>query len=189
VSLLIYIEKGMPVNTSDIDFTSDIEKIISGKPVFIPVWELKVIATPIVGINGDVFPAEVYKERALTMNTAAELQIDVVYDNIKLDSFDFSNPQPHETIVKLKDDHEITDHVLNIILSGKNASHIYDDDSVSWLVKLEVYIENLPILLEDDAVKIVGENGATTLQLTTPIYRWLLDHAGPIRQAYRVMKL
>jgi len=179
----------MSVNTSDIDFTSDIKKIITGKPVFVPVWELKVIATPMIGIDGDVFPAEEYLKRLLRINSADELQIDVLYDNIKLDSFNFSNHQPHETIVKLKDDHEITDHVLNIVLSGKNASHIYDDNSVSWLIKLEVYIENLPILLEDDTVKMFGENGVTTLQLTTPIYRWLLDHTTSIKQAYRVMKL
>ena len=158
-------------------------------PTYDYAWQLKVVATPVVGIDGDVFPAEVYKEQALTMNTAAELQIDIEYDNIKLDSFNFSNHQAHETIFTLKDDHEITDHALRVILSGKNASHIYDDDSVSWLIKIEVYIENLPILLEDDAVAIVGENGTTSLSIATPVYRWLLDRDTLIRKAYCVTKV
>jgi hypothetical protein len=173
----------MPVNTSDM------KKIISGKPVFIPVWELKVIATPVIGIAGEIFPAEAHFEKLLRINSAEDLQINVVYDNIKLDSFDFSNPQPHETVVTLKDDHEITDHTLEITLSGMTSSHMYDDDSVSWLVKIEVYIENLPILLEDDAVKILGENGTTSLSIATPVYRWLLDRDTLIRKAYCVTKV
>ena len=152
-------------------------------------WELTVVATPVISINNEIFPAEAYFEKLLCINSADELMVDIVYDNVKLDSFNFLNNQAYKSTFLLKDDHKITDHTLEITLSGKNSSHIYADDSVSWLIKIEVYIENLPIMLEDEVVKMVGENSNTTLQLTTPIYRWLLDRDPLIRQAYRVIKV
>jgi len=173
-------------------------KILSGKKIVIPTWELTVGVTPMIGIAGSIFSAEThYSQFVPGMHAADDLQFDIVYDNTVINSLRFLNNQPQITTHTLVDDHTNTNHTLQFVLSGKNDSHSYhtnDGGDVSWILKIDLYIENLSMTdvvdeqldcLPDAMTSYMGENGTKTLKIQTPIYRWLLTHDNTILMPYR----
>lgn len=188
---LIYIEKEKFINTSEL------QELMAGKAQIIPskpsTWQLKIVATPLIVINENIFSAEIhYAQFSHVMHPADALQVDILYDDTILDSVNFLNNQALETIFTLDDDHTKFDHNLKFIFSGKTDHHSYlteTHDSVTWVLKLEVWIEHLPIvpdlygIFNDIAPSIIGNNGTTTLQIETPIYKWLIQHSNAILRA------
>lgn len=163
------------------------EKVIPTKP---PTWQLKVRVTPMITIAENIFSADThYAQFSHTMHPADTLQVDIVYDDVTLESFNFLNNQVQETIFTLDDDQTLLNHNLKFIFSGKTDNHSYHTETkedVSWVLKFDVYIEYLPMveypygIFNGIVPSIIGNNGTTTLQIETPIYRWLLQHSTAI---------
>jgi hypothetical protein len=110
-----------------------------------------------------------------------------VYDENTIDSLNFLNNQMQKTTLALPDTQEITDHTLKFIISGKNDNHSYlteTKNSVSWLLKVDLYIENLAVcaltLTIENGDFYIGENRTHVLEIQTPIYRWLFQHENNI---------
>jgi hypothetical protein len=175
------------MNTSKLDLTT--QKILSGKPVFTPTWELKIVVTPLISIANDIFSADThFKNFSHTMYPADSLQLDIDYDGNTIDSLHFLNNQTQERRFKLADEYEKTDHAITFKLSGKNENHSYHtdtNDDVSWIFRIDLYIEQFfvsGLFLEsgnaDDFFSnfYLGENGTRGLKIQTPIYRWLFQH-------------
>jgi hypothetical protein len=155
----------------------------------IPTWQLKIVVTPVISVANHLLSADTYfKNFSHTMHPADNLQVNISYDNNTIDSLHFLNNQIQERTFTLTDDHEIVDHTIIFNLSGKNNSHSCHTDTnetVSWLLKFDLYIENFCIsgvFLENNNTDeffsdfYVGENGTRILKIKTPIYRWLLQH-------------
>jgi len=175
------------MNTFELDLTT--QKILSGKPVFTPTWELKIVVTPLINIAKDIFSADTYlKNFSHTMYPADSLQLDIAYDNNTIDSLHFLNNQTQERSFKLADEYEKTDHAITFKLSNKNDNHSYHTDTnedVSWILRIDLYIEQFfvsGLFLENGNADeffsnfYLGENGIRVLKLQTPIYRWLFQH-------------
>jgi hypothetical protein len=175
------------MNTSKLDLTT--QKILSGKPVFTPTWELKLVVTPLISIANDIFSADThFKNFSHTMYPADSLQLDIDYDGNTIDSLHFLNNQTQERRFKLADEYEKTDHAITFKLSGKNENHSHHtdtNDDVSWIFRIDLYIEQFfvsGLFLEsgnaDDFFSnfYLGENGTRVLKIQTPIYRWLFQH-------------
>jgi hypothetical protein len=175
------------MNTSKLDLTT--KKILSGKPVFTPTWELKLVVTPLISIANDIFSADThFKNFSHTMYPADSLQLDIDYDGNTIDSLHFLNNQTQERRFKLADEYEKTDHAITFKLSGKNENHSHHtdtNDDVSWIFRIDLYIEQFfvsGLFLEsgnaDDFFSnfYLGENGTRVLKIQTPIYRWLFQH-------------
>ena len=189
---LIYIEKEKSINTSELqELLAGKEKVIPAK---LPIWQLKVRVTPLINIADSIFPAEThYAQFSHTMHPADTLQVDIVYDDVTLESFNFLNNQAQEMIFTLTDDQTRLNHNLKFVFSGKTDNHSYHTEikeDVSWVLKFDVYIEGLPMVEEpygifnDIVPPIIGNNSTTTLKIETPIYRWLLQHSNAIVRAY-----
>lgn len=168
---------------------SSLPAILAGKKINIPTFNLNVVATPLISIAGNICSAEThYEQFSHVMHPADDLQLEIVYDDISLESLNFLGNLPQETVLALVDDQLDTDHVLKFIVSGKTDNHSYHTqtkDDISWLLKLDVYIENLFVggLLMEDAIKeqfdsefYIGENGTHILAIQTPIYKWLFQY-------------
>jgi len=142
--------------------------------------------TPLISIGGTIFSAEThYPQFSAGMHPADNLQIDIVYDTVVLGRVNFPDNHPQEVTFKLDDELAPTDHTLKFIFSGKTNNHSYHTDTnvdVSWLLKLELYIENLAVtsMLHTDYDTsldfYVGQNVTHYLPLQTPIYGWLLQN-------------
>ena len=192
VLLLFYTEKEKPINTSDL------QQLLAGKKIVTPTWKLKVGITPFISVNHDnIFSADAYYAKfSHGMLPADCLQVDIIYDDILLESLNCLDNQAKETTLALVDDQIITSHILKFKLSGKTDGHTYHNESnndVSWLLRLDLYIEDLCIcglLLDHKSTNdfssefYMGENRTHTLQIQTPIYRWLLQHDDYILQFY-----
>ena len=150
--------------------------------------------TPLITIAENIFSAEThYAQFSHTMHPADTLQVDIMYDDVTLESFNFLNNQAQEAIFTLDDDQILLNHNLKFIFSGKTDNHSYHTETkedVSWVLKFDVYIEYLPMvkdpygIFNDIAPPIIGNNGTTTLKIETPIYKWLLQHSTTILNAY-----
>ena len=140
------------------------QKILAGKKIYIPTWQLTAIVTPVIAIDNKIFSADTgYTQFSHVMHPADDLQVDIVYDKNTTDSLNFLNNQMQKIILTLPDTQEITDHTLKFIISGKNDNHSYlteTKNSVSWLLKIDLYIENLAIcaLAIENGDFYIGEN-------------------------------
>lgn len=127
-----------------------------------------------------------------------KLTVEAWYDNTILIA---SSPLSESVIlinVALPDDHETRDHVITIKLSGKADGHTFhytEDKMAVGMIKVKLYIEDLPInyCLEGQDVfyatgrdtaqnwaEYMGENGEQRIRLSTPIYTWLVDNHAEI---------
>lgn len=174
------------------------QKILAGKKIYIPTWQLTAIVTPVIAIDNKIFSADTgYTQFSHAMHPADDLQVDIVYDKNTTDSLNFLNNQMQKITLTLPDTQEITDHTLKFIISGKNDNHSYLTEtktSVSptmqrlrtrhstWLLKIDLYIENLAIcaLAIENGDFYIGENSVHVLEIQTPIYRWLFQHENRI---------
>jgi hypothetical protein len=168
------------------------QKILAGKKISIPTWQLTAVVTPVIAIDEKIFSADTgYAQFSHVMHPADNLQVDIVYDENTIDSLNFLNNQMQKTTLALPDTQEITDHTLKFIISGKNDNHSYlteTKNSVSWLLKVDLYIENLAVcaltLTIENGDFYIGENSTHVLEIQTPIYRWLFQHENNIIQYY-----
>lgn len=165
------------------------QQILAGKKISIPTWQLTVVATPVVSVNDKVLSADMWNAQfSHNMHPADDLKVEIVYNDTTVDSLKFLKNQIQKTTHTLSDTQELADHTYKFIISGKNNNHNYltkTKDSVTWLIKLEVYLENLSVtglLTENATIEdfwpdfYVGKNGTYTLKIQTPIYGWLLQH-------------
>lgn len=175
-------------NTTTTNFSS-LPAILAGKKINIPTFNLNVVATPWVGIADNICSAEThYEQFSHVMHPADDLQLEIVYDDVSLESLNFPGNQSQETVFTLVDDRQNTDHVLKFIFSGKTDNHSYHTETkedVSWILKLDLYIENLfvaGLLMENasteqfDSEFYIGKNGTYMLTIQTPIYKWLFQY-------------
>ena len=126
------------------------------------------------------------------------LTVEAWYDATKLIA---SSPLSSSVIIinaELPDDHEDVDHTITIKLMGKNDTHTCSyavDQLATAMIKVKLYIEDLPInyclegqdvFFADDKVgaqnwaEFMGENGQQHIQVSTPIYTWLINNHAQI---------
>jgi hypothetical protein len=126
------------------------------------------------------------------------MTVEAWYDDTRLIA---SSPLSASVIsinVQLPDDHEDVHHIITIKLSGKDSTHTFNyeaDQLAVGMIKIKLYIEDLPInyclegqdvFFADDKVgaqnwaEFMGENGEQHIQISTPIYTWLVDNHAEI---------
>lgn len=160
-----------------------------GKKKTVSTFKLSVDIAPGAMIGHDTWlPAE----HDMIDMPFEDLVVTVVYDDtVLIEPQSLTAPIALET--QLVDDHNHTEHVLRIVLSGKSEKHTVkfdgtDKDAVATL-KVNLSIESLPInyCLEGQPVffaegstdgqnwaEYLAQNGEQRVSFSTPIYSWLI---------------
>lgn len=170
-------------------YDSDIKKLLQGKEKIIPVWKLTVQVEPLISVGEDIFPAaEKYPEFQHGMQSAENLTFCVQYDDSVVGTINFPGNKTQRLDIMIPDDPQETDHLLQFELLGKTDDHSYhtqDMQDVSWILKFDFWIEDLPMtsqfyhtgrLQHGPPTDIMGQNSFQTMPIKTPIYFWLLRH-------------
>lgn len=113
----------------------------------------------------------------------ALLRLHVQYDDRML----YQGPVTHEMAITelLLDDKDQTKHHLRLWITGKVDSHSWQDSGSDYTLALagEIAAEGLPVTHLDmgDKLLVFGQNNQIkTLEISTPIYRWLVQHQDKI---------
>lgn len=171
--------------------TSDIEKLLAGKEIVVPIWTLRVVVEPMITIDGIMYTAKEYSKFSSKMLDAEKLFFEILYDNQTVGQVKFTNNQQQELTIKLEDTKTKIEHALAFRMSGKCNEHTClteDFKDVSWVCKFRFWIESLPmnVVFSKKGSFVIGEAVAQTMTLSTPIYTWLLDNADSIIQDYQL---
>jgi hypothetical protein len=133
-------------------------------------------------------------------NSECPLGVKVWFDNIAVSTVDHVN-HTHSITVKFADSMQAETHCLQIEMSGKQSEHTKLDAQGNFLQDPRLIISNFQVSeIPADAILhqlgvyqhdyngsgessshqfsgVMGCNGTVTLELTTPVLMWLLEHS------------
>ena len=175
--------------TLPVDRNSTLNLLAPGKQVKERTWKLTTVLQSGVCVNGGDWIAGSQKDHVISTN----FTLDIVFDNVVLSSHAVTSNQTCVTNI-LVDTDQINKHILTFRITGKDHSQPVVDN-IHSAVCLYFYIEDLlfkdcidtltqfKVYLTNESkmgTTIIGENGELTLELTTPIYTWLLANQASI---------
>jgi len=170
--------------TLPINRDSTVKLLVPGKTVTPRVWTLATTVQAGIAINfGEWIPGDQTTHQPLTI-----FNIEILLDEVVVATHAVT-ATTQTFINEFTDTDQTTNHILTFRITGKQVDLILDD--IHDLIKLNFSIEGLDfksnifdlceyVTFDENEVKhgseILGENGALTLPITTPIYTWLLSH-------------
>lgn len=152
----------------------------------ISTWELKIKINPILTINGEIFNIS-ESSNFPGLDDIKNMSVSIHYDLIELYSSSIT-VNPTTFCANLPDDKKNINHRLNITLQNKVNGHtVYlNNKHITLAIDVTVFVENMCINLiiyklgifkeQSGGVTLIGENGTLSIDIKTPIYKWLLDH-------------
>jgi hypothetical protein len=176
--------------------------ILDGKPLYNPVWNLKILAQPEFAIDYDQrYSAD--KQNDLYPGTHfpfENLELIIRYDQTQLATHCFADNSPIVINQNFADNTEFCNHELTIELKGADVynNFLLDRRIITLGVNIELFIEGIDLTwyLDNNQCflsknngheygrKFMTENGRQTIDLQTPIYCWLINHQNFIVNQY-----
>jgi hypothetical protein len=176
--------------------------ILEGKKPTIPTWHLKLILQPqfVLDMRYDqILPATLLP--ALDFDPFQHLTAEIFYDQDLVVSHRFDQHRDLLLEKHFHDDITLPDHELQVILDGLDVNNNFSvaGQKVTVGVYIKIYVEGIDCdwylqnqnsFKSSDGNVMIGQsfmsqNGSHTINLSTPIYKWLFDNENLIVQFYQ----
>lgn len=140
------------------------------------LFDLQIDIQPILTVDGQILPDLTRRNELLPLDTIC---LEVIWDDQVLATISIQESQ--SKILQVLDDKENYVHEILVRLKGKEQGHtnLLNGQEVTVCAEVTLFVEGIPVtdMITGGGQLLLGENNRTVaLSVTTPIYRWLLDH-------------
>jgi hypothetical protein len=172
--------------------SSDFDILLAGKKKFNPVWQLQVVVEPMLSIDYVLSPGVLFSIFEQKIANAEQLTFEILYDGVVLGKTNFPDNKKQEFAIEINDTIKFETHLLEFKMSGKEDIHSCFSDkgeSVTWIIKYDFFIEDLPMEMllyrmsetsENCVTLSLGQNETESVVLETPVYGWLVKNSSSI---------
>jgi hypothetical protein len=172
--------------------SSNFDILLAGKKKFNPVWQLEVVVEPMLSIDYELRPSDLFSNFEQKIANAELLTFEILYDGVVLAKTNFPDNRKQEFALEINDTIKFETHLLEFRMSGKEDMHSCFSDqgeSVTWMLKYNFLIEGLPMemllyhvsdTVENCVTLSLGQNETEFVALETPVYGWLVKNSNSI---------